>query len=226
MRQRWSTGSRWSPCKRSSGCRGRLSHRLARFYTRLLDLAVPRLRRVGLRNLQMAMPSLDRRQRHQIVDGVFRSIARMLVTVREVSANPQAQSRTMDSLRRAGAFRRGENARDGRVVRDRAPGQLGVERVRARADRPARCTWWCGRWINPRIDALVEAHRALSGNRIIRKKDSARAILRALRANEAVGILIDQNTALDEGVFVDFFGVPACAEQGVCPSWPRIAARP
>ena len=64
------------------------------------------------------------------------------------------------------------------------------------------------------IDRLVEHRRALSGNRTIGKKDFARAILKALAANQAVGILIDQNAALDSGVFVDFFGVPACAGTG------------
>jgi KDO2-lipid IV(A) lauroyltransferase len=61
------------------------------------------------------------------------------------------------------------------------------------------------------MDRLIEQRRALSGNRIIEKKDAAREILRALKFGEAVGILIDQNTTLDEGVFVDFFGTQACA---------------
>ncbi len=68
---------------------------------------------------------------------------------------------------------------------------------------------------NPLIDALVERRRALSGNRPIFKKDFARAILKALAANQAVGILADQNASLDSGVFVDFFGVPACASTGL-----------
>jgi Kdo2-lipid IVA lauroyltransferase/acyltransferase len=38
--------------------------------------------------------------------------------------------------------------------------------------------------------------------------------MKALRRNEAVGGLIDQNTSADEGVFVDFFGRPACANSG------------
>src|ERR1017187_3313067 len=43
---------------------------------------------------------------------------------------------------------------------------------------------------NPLIDALVERRRALTGNRPIGKKDFARAILKALAANQAVGILL------------------------------------
>ena len=74
---------------------------------------------------------------------------------------------------------------------------------------------------NPLIDALVERRRALSGNRPIAKKEAARAILKALAGNEAVGILIDQNSAPEAGVFVDFFGVPACAPAGFA----KLAAR-
>src|SRR6185369_7491842 len=64
---------------------------------------------------------------------------------------------------------------------------------------------------NPRIDAIVERYRGLSGNHIIQKKEAAREILRALKAGDAVGILIDQNSLPEEGVFVDFFGRKACA---------------
>src|SRR5579864_721697 len=53
---------------------------VARCYTRLLDLALPRLRRVALANLTMALPNLSREGHARIVDGVFRSIARILVT--------------------------------------------------------------------------------------------------------------------------------------------------
>ena len=67
---------------------------------------------------------------------------------------------------------------------------------------------------NPLIDSLVERRRALSGNRPIGKKDFARAILKALAANQAVGILIDQNESPDNGIFIDFFGVKACAATG------------
>ena len=49
---------------------------------------------------------------------------------------------------------------------------------------------------NPGIDRLVEDRRQLSGNHLIVKWDGARAVLRALHQNEAVGVLIDQNTSL------------------------------
>jgi KDO2-lipid IV(A) lauroyltransferase len=64
---------------------------------------------------------------------------------------------------------------------------------------------------SPRIDKFVADRRAASGNTLIPKKEASRAILRALKNNQAVGILVDQNVAESEGVFVDFFGAKACA---------------
>jgi KDO2-lipid IV(A) lauroyltransferase len=68
---------------------------------------------------------------------------------------------------------------------------------------------------NPRVDALITKYRCLSGNLPIDKNQSARAVLRVLAANGTVGILADHNTALTEGVFVDFFGIPACTTAGL-----------
>lgn len=68
---------------------------------------------------------------------------------------------------------------------------------------------------NPRVDALVTRYRCLSGNSPIEKNQSARAVLKVLAAGGTVGILADHNTLLSEGVFVDFFGIPACTTAGL-----------
>jgi Kdo2-lipid IVA lauroyltransferase/acyltransferase len=68
---------------------------------------------------------------------------------------------------------------------------------------------------NPRVDALITKYRCLSGNRAIDKNQSARAVLKVLAENGTVGVLADQNTGLSEGVFVDFFGIPACTTAGL-----------
>jgi KDO2-lipid IV(A) lauroyltransferase len=71
------------------------------------------------------------------------------------------------------------------------------------------------------VDALINRYRCLSGNRPIDKNRSARAILKVLGEGGTVGILSDHNTSLDEGVFVDFFGIPASTTSGLA----RIALR-
>jgi KDO2-lipid IV(A) lauroyltransferase len=68
---------------------------------------------------------------------------------------------------------------------------------------------------NSRVDSLISKYRCLNGNQPIDKKQSARAVLKVLSAKGTVGILADQNTQLTEGVFVDFFGIPACTTAGL-----------
>ena len=77
---------------------------LARFYARLLDLALPRLRRVAMRNLELAYPEKTPAERTAIVDEVFRSIARLLYAFARFPHMNAREHFRMDSLRRAGAF--------------------------------------------------------------------------------------------------------------------------
>jgi KDO2-lipid IV(A) lauroyltransferase len=62
---------------------------------------------------------------------------------------------------------------------------------------------------NPRVDAIINRIRQHSGQRIIPREGALKGMLRVLRDNGIVGLLLDQDTRLaDGGVFVDFFGVP------------------
>jgi KDO2-lipid IV(A) lauroyltransferase len=68
---------------------------------------------------------------------------------------------------------------------------------------------------NPHIDKFVNEYRGLSGNQPIFKNESARSLLKILKDQGTVGILADQNTMPQEGMWVDFFGVPACTSTGI-----------
>src|SRR6202043_1849793 len=74
---------------------------------------------------------------------------------------------------------------------------------------------------NPLVDAMVNDIRCRHGNRVLHKDDFARGLLAAMRAGETVGILMDTNMTPPQGVFVDFFGIPACTASGLA----RIALR-
>ena len=173
-----------------------------------------------MRNLEMAYPEKTPAERTQLVDEVFRSIARLLYAFARF---PRMNRENIHEWIRYEGLEHFEAAKKaGRGVLF-ATAHLGNWELSAFAHalmtepmhiviRPLD---------NPSIDRLVEDRRQLSGNHLIQKWDGARAILRALQQNEAVGILIDQNTSLDEGVFVDFFGTPACANT----AFAKIAAR-
>lgn len=190
-----------------------VAERLARGYTSVLDRALPRLRRVARHNLSMALPELSPARREEIIDGVFGSIARLLVSfarfpsIRRENLDKWVRTEGTEHVQAAFAAGRGVLF---------ATAHLGNWELSAFAQalfhapihvvaRPLD---------NPWIDRMVECRRALSGNRVLLKQDSARAMMKALTANEGVGVLIDQNAAIETGVFVDFFGVPASANPG------------
>jgi KDO2-lipid IV(A) lauroyltransferase len=186
---------------------------LGRYYARLLDRWVPHLRRVAERNLVLALPELDAAGRSAIIDGVFRSIARLLVSLARF---PSIGLHNLDRWIRIEGAEHVEAALRQHCGVLFATAHLGNWELSAFAHglssgpmsilvRPLD---------NPLIDGLVERRRGLCGNRVIFKKDFARSILKALAGNDKVGILIDQNASLESGVFVDFFGVPACAGVG------------
>ncbi len=200
-----------------SGTPRPVAEQLARFYVYLLDAAIPRLRRTGYRNLEMALPGADAKA---VIDGVYRSIARLLVVLARF---PKLNKSNIGEWIRYEGFEHFEEAKRRGRGAFFATAHLGNWELSAFAHalmgepmhvvvRPLD---------NPRIDAIVERYRTLSGNHLIQKKDAARAMLKALGRNEAVGALIDQNASLDEGVFVDFFGIPACANTGFA----KLAAR-
>ena len=68
---------------------------------------------------------------------------------------------------------------------------------------------------SPTLDNLVLWVRSCTGNVLIDKEHAMRKMLRGLAHNEIVATMIDQNMAWHEGVFVDFFGRPACTTNGL-----------
>jgi len=65
------------------------------------------------------------------------------------------------------------------------------------------------------LEDLVLWVRTSAGSVAVPKERAMRQMLRSLKKNEILGILIDQNVAWQEGVFVDFFARPACTTNGL-----------
>jgi KDO2-lipid IV(A) lauroyltransferase len=179
-----------------------------------------KLRRVGMRNLALAFPEKTAAERRRIVRRVFSSLGRQFA---EVCLFPIY---TSENVSRTVAY-------DGYENFDRASqrgkgvlfltGHIGGWELSAFAHslyghplhfvmRPLD---------NPYLDALVRRYRTMHGNTPILKDNPARELLRAMKAGATVGILIDTNMTPPEGVFVDFFGIPACTASGLA----RIAMR-
>ncbi|MBP1711374.1 MAG: lipid biosynthesis lauroyl acyltransferase [Deltaproteobacteria bacterium] len=68
---------------------------------------------------------------------------------------------------------------------------------------------------SPFLEEITTFVRSRLGVGNIHKKNVLSSILSQLRKGEVLKLLIDQNAAAREGVFVNFFGRPACATTGI-----------
>ncbi|HEY5162798.1 MAG TPA: lysophospholipid acyltransferase family protein [Terriglobales bacterium] len=197
---------------------GALPRPLARGMAILLAGAVyhlhPRLRRVGLRNLEIAMPELPLKERRRIVRGVFLSLGRLLA---EFCRFPKY---SRENVSRVAVYEGFENFD---TAQRRGKGVLFLTAHLG--------AWEVGSFVhsvhghplrvvvrpldNPYVDRLVERYRTLHGNQTFPKDEFARGLLSAMRAGETVGLLMDQNMTPPQGVFVPFFGVQACTASGI-----------
>jgi KDO2-lipid IV(A) lauroyltransferase len=173
-----------------------------------------RQKRTGVRNLEMAMPDLSEARRTAILRGTFSSLGRLLV---EFSHFPGLNKQNISKHVLYEGFEHYDEA----VKRGRGviflTGHFGAWELSCFAHalygNPMK---FVVREIdNARVDRLIATYRGLSGNTAIEKKHASRDILKALRRNETVGILVDQNTTRDEGVFANFFGIPACTTPAI-----------
>jgi KDO2-lipid IV(A) lauroyltransferase len=196
------------------------ARRMAALLARVLYWATPGLRRTADRNLQMALPQLTAAERASIRTGVYRSLGRLLA---ECAHFPRLTAANINQFVGYDGLDNYQSA----VARKKGvlflTAHLGAWELGAFAHAlngyPIKIVYRA--LDNPLLNALVNTYRSLSGNRLIEKKESAREILTALARNETVGILADQNTLAEEGVFVDFFGIPACTTAGIA----KIALR-
>jgi KDO2-lipid IV(A) lauroyltransferase len=160
----------------------------------------PRLRRVGMRNLALAFPEKSKRERRRILRGEFRSLGRQ---VAEVTLFPKY---TVENVTQAVVYDGFENY-DRAFARGKGvlflTGHLGGWELSAFAHslqghplhvlmRPLD---------NVYLDNLTRSYRTMRGNKTLDKDGSPRAILAAMTP--------------PQGVFVDFFGTPACTAVGL-----------
>lgn len=167
-----------------------------------------RLRRAGTRNLELAFPEMNATTRERILRGCFANLGRLLGEFSHfANATPDSLTRIMECeglehLKAAEASGRGTILFTGHLGAWELS-SLALSALGHRVDFLAR------RIDNVLIEKLVEETRTRFGNRSIDKRAAARPMLRTLGAGGTLGILADLNTQPHEGVFVDFFGIPA-----------------
>src|SRR5437867_8970843 len=191
-----------------------MAHRASRMLAWLGFHLARRQRRAGIQNLRMAMPSLSDKERRRILRGCFQNLGRLLV---EFSHFPELSKGNISQY----VFHDGlehylEGLRRGRGIIFMAA-HFGAWELSSFAHS---LYGYPRKFIvspidNPRIDNLISHYRTMGGNLPIQRRIAGRDILKSLRQNEAFGHLLDQNTTSDEGVFIDFIGIPAAAPTAI-----------
>ena len=197
---------------------GAVPRPLARFVgartAALLFWLRPRLRAAATENLKLAFPEWNSKQRRAAIRGMVRQLGWMAA---EFAHFPRHTKQNIDRIILLEGFENFANAQA------RGKGVLFLTGHMSAWEMAPFAQALYGNPLhflvrpidNSRVDALITNYRCLNGNRPIDKNQSARAVLRVLRDKGTVGILADQNTQPAEGVFVDFFGIPACTTAGI-----------
>jgi KDO2-lipid IV(A) lauroyltransferase len=165
-------------------------------------------RRRAMRNLRAAFPLRSHRECRAIARGMFSHFGRLLTVVLKFSTMTPAQM----------------------LARVKFEGEERVIHAHAQGKGVLLFTGHFGFWEinalvhalelhpiavmarpldNPLLHHLLESTRKATGNSVIYRRGALRRVLRALEANQAVAVLIDQHIHTADAVYVDFFNRPA-----------------
>jgi Kdo2-lipid IVA lauroyltransferase/acyltransferase len=197
---------------------GWMPRAVARLWARLLAFKVywlfGRLRRVGMRNLGMALPGLDVEQRKRILRGVYRHLGWQLGEFCRMTRYTPENSRDWMSVEGLEHYLAAQAKGKGVLV---ITGHLGAWELssfyHSMMGHPMGMI--IRRLDNRRLDAFVNGIRCMHGNYVLHKDDFGRGLLMAMRRGGTVGILMDTNMTPPQGEFVKFFGIEACTATGL-----------
>jgi len=220
MRRKLEYAAAWPFIKILGVLPRRLSRAFAIGLAQVVYLLHVRLRRVGMRNLALAFPEKTEAERASILRGEFTSLGRQLS---EVCQFPRYTRENVEEVVFYDGLENFEQAYG------RGKGVLFLTAHFGGWEISAFAHSLHGHWLhvvmrpmdNEYLDRLIQGYRTMHGNKTVAKDDFVRGLLAAMKAGETVGILMDTNMTPPQGVFVDFFGIPACTASGLS----RIALR-
>lgn len=203
---------------------GLLPRPLARAFTialaQIVYLLHGRLRRVGMRNLELAFPEKGNSERRRILRAEFTSLGRQLA---EVCHFPKYKVQNIKEVVVLEGFENFERAKA------RGKGVLLFAGHFGGWELSSFVLSLYGHWMhvvmrgmdNEYLNPMLLRLRTMHGNKTVDKDEFLRGLLAAMKAREVVGMLIDTNMVAGQGIFVDFFGIPASTASGMA----RIALR-
>src|SRR5205085_112469 len=182
------------------------------------------LRRAGTRSLEIAFPEKPAEERERILKKSFQNLGRILGEMSQFPcATPEKLARMIDLEFESEETVSSDEFKAFQAERDKGRGVILVG--------PHLGNWEIGVFAysafreplkylarpldNPLIEEMTVNLRTRFGNRPINKTNSVGKAIEILREGGVLGVLPDVNAHPKEGVFVPFFGIPACTTSGV-----------
>jgi KDO2-lipid IV(A) lauroyltransferase len=191
-----------------------LARKIASATAQILLIMLPRLRRIAMFNLQLAFPDWTDARRNETLHGMTRYLAWQAVEFAHFPKYKRTNVERVIEIEGHENFLEAQRKGKGVLI---LTGHIGAWELSsfAHAVYGYPMGFLARPLDNARLDTFVNQYRCLGGNQPIYKNESARAVLKILHGGGIVGILADQNTLPEEGVFVHFFGKMACTTTGI-----------
>ena len=190
--------------------------RIATWIMLTVPVVLPKLKRTGMRNLEIAFPEKTVAERAAILRGTFENLGRVLGDLSQFHKYDRERLAELIDYELDDTSRSLYDAqKNGRGVLI-TTGHLGNWEllVLGFAALYEPISYLARPLDNPMLDAMLNDRRTAFGNTPISKTNSAMLAAKILREGGILGILADVNAHPREGVFVPFFGVPACTSSG------------
>ncbi len=165
--------------------------------------------RIAEANLRAAFPDWDAARLRKTARGVYRHFGAMLLDLLWMEGRPAQELLALADVEGIEHMVRARAAGRGVVA---PSGHFGNWEFQALASVPlvGNVSAIARPLDNPHLDRRLVALRSATGNTVIYKQRALVQVLKAIRDGGIVAVLIDQNVQREYGVFVDFFGRPAC----------------
>ncbi len=204
----------WSVLKFTGALPRGMARAMGAALAKILFAFTPKLRKTAEFNLKLAFPEWTDAQREATLRGTIRSLGWMAAEFARMPRYSRQNIEDVIILDGNENFLEGQRRGKGVLFLTAHMGAWELSSF-AHALYGYPLHYMARPLDHPRLDALVNRYRGLSGNAPIFKNESARAMLKILKDAGTIGILADQNTMREEGAFVDFFGTPACTTTGI-----------
>jgi KDO2-lipid IV(A) lauroyltransferase len=160
-------------------------------------------------NLRRAFPEWDEARVQRTARGVYAHFGAVLMDLLWMEGRPVEQLLALADLEGVEHLQAARASGRGVVA---PSGHIGNWEIQAVASVPlvGNVAMIARPLDNPALDQRLVGLRTSTGNTVIYKQKALAQVIRTLREGGIVAILIDQNVQAKDGIFVRFFGRPAC----------------